>query len=192
MSWQNMAVWAADTAGVDRRIVLATVEAEGARNIMHDGGDGYGFGAVHLKWESHWNAMLEAAKQTSVDIPWGSFAVADKAALRNKVLSDDWFSMLLAAKVIGIKWAGAGGNWEVFTGYYVGQGIPASDRDRRRKIWQKWQGENVNAIPYPDGEVKSGGGGQNGPVAVAELVDGKIIISGLAVAVLAALMIKEV
>lgn len=151
MSWQELAKEAARFYNLDERIMLATVEAEtGGRNVLGDDGNALGYGQV---WAQQWHypKLQEVAGVFGLTPPPQN----DLVGLQNFVLGNDRVSMYLAAKAVKGFWDSAGGDWDTFTRGYVGPGIPSSDMERRRVIWNRYGGENV-----PAGAVVASGGPQ--------------------------------
>jgi len=165
MGWQDIAREAAAAVGLDYKVLAATVEAEtGGSNIVGDGGEATGYGQVWLTWHD-WR-LNQAAGMLGLELPSGI------EARRQAVLNNDQLSMYLAALVTKGYWDATGGDWEAFTKRYVGPGIPDSDLERRRVIWERYQG-NAGAT----------GGLQVMPV------DGQaVLIVGLSVAAVLAIL----
>lgn len=137
--WQELAIAEANVQAVEKDIVLATIEAEtGGRNVMGDGDRAYGYGQVWFKWHKY--AFDYAAKRLNVTYPQ-----VDGPDLKKFILSSDKFSMIVAVNVIKRMWLGQSKNWSKFTKTYVGPAIPDSDFKRRQKIWEKYNGADINS-----------------------------------------------
>lgn len=140
--WQALAMSEANTAGCPNDIMLATVEAEtNGRNITGDSGNALGYGQVWKKW--HMKAFQDAGRELGISVP------DDLSSLTNVVLGNNQFSMRVAAKVIKYTWDSVNGNWDKFTEKYVGPKIPDTDRERRRRIWQKYHNSNFDYLGTP-------------------------------------------
>ena len=139
-----MALDEATRQQVDADIVLATIEAEtSGSNIMGDSDNAYGYGQVWLKW--HRDSFEYAAQRLKITLPTA------REAMKNLVLSNDLFSMILAVKTIKKYWVGWGKDWHKFTLSYVGPAIPKSDYERRKKIWLKYNnGVDITSIVAED------------------------------------------
>jgi len=139
-SWQEMAISEANKQSCDKDIVLATIEAEtGGRNVMGDSDHAYGYGQVWYKW--HKEAFDFAAKRLNVSYPQ-----ADGPSLKQFILSNNLFSMIVTVKTIKDIWLGQSKNWHDFTLSYVGPKIPTSDYNRRYKIWLKYHdGKDISS-----------------------------------------------
>jgi hypothetical protein len=117
--------------------MLATVDAEtGGCNTVGDSGNALGYGQVWKKW--HMSAFQTAGSELGLTVP------TDLSELTTLVLSNDQFSMRVAAIVIRETWEAAGGDWSSFTYKYVGPGIPAADFERRKNIWLKYHNSNFD------------------------------------------------
>jgi hypothetical protein len=142
MGWQTLAASVANDIGLPLPIMLATVEAEtSGNNVVGDSGNALGYGQVWPKW--HMSELVDAANRAGVGLPFTHAPNNSQEVqqLAEVVTSNDTLSMYLAGNVIKKIWAGSGGDWDQFTSYYVGAGIPDADRERRRTIWEKYSGD---------------------------------------------------
>lgn len=139
-------------------IVMATIEAEtNFRNVIGEydaatAAFGIGFGQVHLRW--HFDTLKTVARELAIPLPSQINPGRDNIAnepFRRLILGNDLLSMHLAVAVIDRKWRAAGGDWDRFTELYVGRGISARDRERRRVIWHRWKGITpaIPVVPAP-------------------------------------------
>lgn len=148
-SWQDLARESARRYGVPENLMLATVEAEtGGLNTLGDGGNALGFGQVWPKW--HYSEMKYAADQWGIALP----SPDDLSGLQKLYTSNDVLSMDTAALVIKNYWNQAGGDWNKFTHLYVGQGIPDSDLNRRKAIYERYAGAGPVGSSLLDGATK--------------------------------------
>lgn len=139
--WRILALNEARAQNVEADIVLATIEAEtNGTNEMGDNGNAFGYGQVWLKW--HRDNFEYAAKRLNISLP------STTDGIRNLVLSNDNFSMIVAVKTVKNVWIGQHKNWHNFTLAYVGPRIPKSDYNRRERIWLKYHngGEITNIV----------------------------------------------
>lgn len=155
---RNIAIYEAQTQGVDVNIVLATIEAEtNFRNITGDNGDSLGPGQVQPRWHS----ATYIKQATRFNLVWPRILKEQT----NLVLSHDQFAVAVAVAVIKQKWDAAKGDFRQFSKWYVGEKIPDSDYQRRLKIYQKYAGGGAGgswapSVPSNNG-VGGGFGGQN-------------------------------
>lgn len=141
--WKALADSAMANLGFNNKaVVYATIEAEtNGRNVASSDlpNTSYGYGQATI---TYWKPQLMAAgKALGIAIP------SDNKLVRALVLSNDKLSMYWSVEVIKTLWNANGGNWDSFTTHYVGSKIPAADRERRRKIYQKYIGGAVPKVP---------------------------------------------
>lgn len=130
---RSIAVYEAQTQGVDVNIVLATLEAEtNFTNKTGDHGDSLGPGQVQPRW--HNEDFIWAANRFHLQWPSG------RQEQTNLVLGNDQFAVAVAVRVIGKTWAASKQNFLEFSKIYVGRGIPQSDYIRRLNIYNKYTG----------------------------------------------------
>jgi len=137
-------------------IVMATIEAEtNFRNVLGEYAAatarfGIGFGQVHLRW--HFATLQQVAGELGIALPSDTNPLGDDRAnepFRRLLLGNPMLSMHLAVAVIDRIWRGSGANWDRFTESYVGRGISARDRERRRVIWHRWLAYFGRPVPAP-------------------------------------------
>ena len=142
---RELALQVARARGAYLPIVMATIEAEtNFRNVLGEYAAatarfGIGFGQVHLRW--HFASLQQVARELGVALPSDVNPLGDDRAnepFRRLLLGNALLSMHFAVAVIQRTWLGSGANWDRFTEFYVGRGISARDRERRRVIWHRW------------------------------------------------------
>ena len=150
-TWEELAGRMGRLAGLtDEEVLLtcATVEAETEGNNLlveyteDDGGKrivgGAGYGQMWPRW--HAERITDAV--AALDRPFLPPPLANSEDALNTILFvDREVSMLAVATLVRDLWRDKGGNWDRFTEAYVGPAIPDDDRDRRRRIWDRWSGQ---------------------------------------------------
>ncbi|GED71167.1 hypothetical protein BRE01_48690 [Brevibacillus reuszeri] len=157
---RSIAIYEAQTQGVDVNIVLATIEAEtNFTNKTGDQGRSLGPGQVQPRW--HNDDFVWAANRFRLNWP------STLQEQTNLVLSNDQFAVAVAVRVIGKTWRASKQNFREFSLIYVGKKIPDSDYLRRLKIYQKYAGGGAGGSWTPSASAPSGaigglgGGGQS-------------------------------
>jgi hypothetical protein len=142
VNWKTLALSEASLQNVQADIVLATVDAEtGGANIIGDDGNALGYGQVWPRW--HRDSFEYAGSELDIDVP------NDITSLTQLVLNNDRYSMAVAVNTIKKVWNASGKDWPTFTRSYVGAGIPDSDFQRRKAIWEKYRA-NTTYSQSPD------------------------------------------
>lgn len=157
---RSIAIYEAQTQGVDVNIVLATIEAEtNFTNKTGDQGRSLGPGQVQPRW--HNDDFVWAANRFRLNWP------STLQEQTNLVLSNDQFAVAVAVRVIGKTWRASKQNFREFSLIYVGRKIPDSDYLRRLKIYQTYAGGGAGGSWTPSASAPSGatggigGGGQS-------------------------------
>ena len=160
-SWVALAGRMAKLAGgteVERRVICHTVECEsngdnGAIEWETENGKlvfdayghqvvgGSGYGQVWPLWHvpEIVTAMQLLGRPPLPARYRDNQSETTHSALVALLLYDRELSMLTVALICRDLWRRVGGDWDRFTEGYVGSGIPGTDRERRRAIWQRWQ-----------------------------------------------------
>lgn len=140
MSWKDEAARIADIYGVDRTIVLATIQHEtGGKNELGDSGRAFGYGQVWLKW--HYDNLVKVASDMGIKVPPRPTSEAEEQKFKPLILGNNELSMRLAVYTIKKMWDASGHNFDSFTHMYVGQGVSDAVVEQRRKIYQSYGGQ---------------------------------------------------